>query len=626
MKMRSKLTIHLTALLAIILSVLFAGSMKAQESRVSKLSSQIIFNGYLTDKTGKPYNNNNYNFTVFIYDSPAAQTPIRIETHENILVKEGAFSLSIGEDKNDEELNLKFDKKYYIGIKINDEEEMPQRLEFGSTSYSLGAKYANSVTDGSITTDKLADKSVTDDKIQNFSLRKIINLPNSIGSIENLNSRFRLAGSDYEWWTTFGNIIYGPERHFIGTRNDRDFVIQTHEIQRMRFDAYGYVLLGTIDNPVDFEVFGLSIFDYVFIQGNLGVGVDPASAKVHINSPLGKNPFRVDYQNSSIFTIDTLGRVVITSSLSGGDTDIENYPLLVKGSGQGIGIDIEGNSEGENNYVSFWDSDGMAGRIEGQTAGEYASQPQSITTDAFLAALIVAEGVAAVSFLYPLPIPTEPADIIRIAADIAEITFGMVWDYAHLGITYESAAGDYAEWLERKDENELMFAGDIVAVNGGTITKNTDKAEQYMAISTSPIILGNMPEKGKESKFEKVAFMGQIPIKVRGVVNSGDFIIPSGLNDGTGLAIAPELITVDEYDKIIGRSWSSSSNESLKMVNVYAGVNSNDIGQLLNQMNLERGIVDERQKTVDENVSLIKEKMIRLKNLMNELDVKFIKN
>jgi hypothetical protein len=623
MKMPSQKIIRLILFLLFVLSSIFLGTMKGQESKISRLPSQILFNGYLTDKAGTPYNNSYYKFTIFIYDSPDSKLPIYSETHDNVLINNGTFSLTIGKG-DDKKLNdLKFDKKYYIGIKLNDEAEMQQRLEFGSTAYSLAAKYANTVADGSITTEKIADNSITDDKIQNFSIKKIVNLPSSITSYEDLKNKFNLTGSDYEWWTTFGNFIYGPERHFLGTRNDRNFVIKTNEIQRMRFSPGYYIVLGTVKDSVNFEVFGYSIFDYVYIKGNLGVGVDPALAKVHIKSPLGKNPLRIDYHNSSIFTIDTLGRVVITSSVSVGDTDEKNYALEVKGATHGVGVKVAGKSNGANNYVSFWDDSGMVGRIEGQNAGDYASQPQSITTDAFLASLIVAEGVAVVAMLWPLPIPSEPADIVRCAADIAEITFNMIWDYSHLGVTYESAAGDYAEWLERKDVNELMTAGDIVVVNGGKITKNTNEAEQFMAVSTSPIILGNMQENDRENKFEKIAFMGQVPIKVRGAVNSGDYILPSGLNDGTGIALAPDLMTIDEYGKIVGRAWSSSSNESLKMVNVYVGVHSNDIGQLLQRINSGKNIAKGNGNILYRDILMLRERLNKLKNYFYETNKDF---
>jgi hypothetical protein len=593
-----------------------------QEFKKSKMPSEIMFNGLLTDKSGKVFQDDNYNFTFYIYDSPDSKTPLWKEHHENVFVKNGEFQLELGKGMDNSPLNLPFDKKYYIGMQINNNGEMPQRLEFGIAPYSLGARYAESVSDGSITTEKFADNSVTNDKIKSVNVNKITSIPNSIGTVENLKNIYGITGSDYEWWTTFGNIIYGPERHFIGTRNDRDFVIQTNEIQRMLFDAHGYILLGTVSNPVDFEVFGMSTFDYMYVQGNLGVGVDPAQAKMHIDSPIDKIPFRIDYQNDQIFGIDTKGRVTVKSTVGGSDSDINNYPFYVSGGNHGVGIKIDGDANGSMNYVSFWDANGMVGRIEGQTPAEYAAQPASIATNVYLAALIVAEGVAAVSFLYPLPIPTEPADIIRIAADIAEITFVMTWDLTHTGITYESGSGDYSEWLERENISEQMMPGDIVAVNGGKITKNTSLSEQFMAVSTSPIILGNMPEKGNEQSFEKVAFMGQIPINVRGIVNKGDYIIPSGLNDGIGIAVSPDQMTVDEYSKIVGRAWASSNNESVKQVNILVGIFSNDIGKLLKKLELAENKKRENGQVEIEHISKLSIATKALKTNFKNLDIK----
>jgi hypothetical protein len=620
--MKSKFMIHPAFLLIIIFCISIVSTTTGQDFKRSKLPSGIQFNGLLTDKTGNVLPNDSYNFTFFIYDSPDSKIPLWKEYHKDILVNNGGFQISLGKDIESSPLNLTFDKKYYIGIKINDDEEMLQRLEFGIAPYSLGARYAESVKDGSITSEKFADNSVTNDKIKSLSVNKITDLPGTIGTVQNLKNIYGITGSDYEWWTTFGNIIYGPERHFIGTRNDRDFVIVTNEIQRMLFDPHGYILLGTVANPVDFEVFGMSTFDYMYVQGNLGVGVDPALAKMHIDSPLGKIPFRIDYQNNQIFGIDTKGRVTVKSTVGGSDSEIENYPFYVSGGDHGVGIKIDGTANGNMNYVSFWDANGMVGRIEGQTAAEYAAQPASIATDVYLAALIAAEIVAAASYLYPLPIPTEPADIIRDAADIAEMTFDMIWDLTHTGITYESGSGDYAEWLERGNESELMIPGDIVAVNGGKISKNTSHAEQFMAISTSPIILGNMPEKKNEQSFEKVAFMGQIPVNVRGIVSKGDYIIPSGLNDGTGLAVSPEQMTVDEYSKIVGRAWSSSNDESVKQINILVGIYSNDIGKLLKKLELEENRLTANNNLEGEPISKLSIATKTLKTNFKDLEIK----
>ena len=68
-----------------------------------------------------------------------------------------------------------------------------------------------------------------------------------------------------------------------------------------------------------------------------------------------------------------------------------------------------------------------------------------------------------------------------------------------------------------------------------------------------------------------VAFIGQVPVKVRGPVNSGDYILPSGLNDGIGIAINPKTITFGQYREAIGIAWESSK-EKIAKVNVAVGI------------------------------------------------------
>ena len=142
------------------------------------------------------------------------------------------------------------------------------------------------------------------------------------------------------------------------------------------------------------------------------------------------------------------------------------------------------------------------------------------------------------------------------------------------GVTYESGSGDYAEWLERIDHEESMHAGEIVGVFGGKISKKTAGADQVLVISYRPIVLGNMPEKEKDL-YEKVAFMGQVPVRVIGSVKKGDYIIPTGSSDGTGRAVSPDKVTVDQLNKVVGVSWADSDLEDAKYVKIIVGLQTN---------------------------------------------------
>ena len=128
--------------------------------------------------------------------------------------------------------------------------------------------------------------------------------------------------------------------------------------------------------------------------------------------------------------------------------------------------------------------------------------------------------------------------LIRYGLTLKKIDKYVEMRYENMGVCYKSGFADYAEYLERLNEYEVIRPGCIVGEHNGKISKITSNSNNLFVISTAPGVLGNMPPKEKESKYEKVAFMGQVPVLVAGKVKAGDFIIPSGLNDGVGLAVS----------------------------------------------------------------------------------------
>jgi hypothetical protein len=141
------------------------------------------------------------------------------------------------------------------------------------------------------------------------------------------------------------------------------------------------------------------------------------------------------------------------------------------------------------------------------------------------------------------------------------------------GVTYGSKGADYAEWLERSDPKEDIKWGQIVGVRSGKISKTIKGAEQVMVVSRAPVVLGNQPPAEVVDNYERVAFMGQVPVVVRGRVHAGDYIIDSGQNDGTGVAVATADLTSEHLDRVVGRAWEDSKNDIVGFVNVVVGVN-----------------------------------------------------
>ena len=171
------------------------------------------------------------------------------------------------------------------------------------------------------------------------------------------------------------------------------------------------------------------------------------------------------------------------------------------------------------------------------------------------------------------------------------------------GVTYESGSGDYAEWLERADPDDVLTFGDVVGVRGGKISKQTEGADQVMVVSYKPIVLGNMPPPGEAARYEKVAFMGQVPVKVTGRVAIGDYLVPTGNGDGIARAISPDQISVEDLSRVIGVAWSETAWARLTFVKAAVGLQTKQVAKVV-------AAQDERIETLE----------AQLQNVLQRLD------
>lgn len=144
------------------------------------------------------------------------------------------------------------------------------------------------------------------------------------------------------------------------------------------------------------------------------------------------------------------------------------------------------------------------------------------------------------------------------------------------GVIYGSKGADYAEWLEKENPEEKYMFGEVVGVKGGKISRNTTDADQVMSISLAPIVLGNMPDEDRKAAFEKVGFMGQVPVLTLGDVEVGDYIVATGYNDGYAKALSKEEILLKDLKNIIGIAWTGSNGDKVSLINVSVGLKTNE--------------------------------------------------
>ncbi|HEY3243124.1 MAG TPA: hypothetical protein VGM03_07210 [Phycisphaerae bacterium] len=142
------------------------------------------------------------------------------------------------------------------------------------------------------------------------------------------------------------------------------------------------------------------------------------------------------------------------------------------------------------------------------------------------------------------------------------------------GVELAGPGNDYAEWLPKLHPNEELEPGDVVGVADGRVSKRCAGAAHVMVVSTGPIVLGNYIDDEHAHEGAKVAFVGQAPVKVRGRVATGQFLVPSGDNDGIAVAVNADQISFDQLDSVIGRAWESAGDLEVKRINCLVGLPS----------------------------------------------------
>ena len=246
----------------------------------------------------------------------------------------------------------------------------------------------------------------------------------------------------------------------------------------------------------------------------------------------------------------------------------------------------------ENQYVTFQDKEGRTtGTIRAQSTKDF--RDNTILDNVYV--LNVVASFTGIDLL---------GGIASGSAQISNLTDR----FNKLGVEYSSGNGDYAEWLERIDQNEYLSAGDIVAVKGGKITRDLSNAEQIMAVSHHPIILGNTPEKGKSFMGNDIAFTGQVPVKVMGSVQSGYYIVANSKIKGYGIAIHPDKMKAEDHVLAVGRAWDNMPNEGPKMVNTVVGVHNGDWAKIITKIEEKQKLYEDKFEKIEATMKVLDKK------------------
>ena len=109
------------------------------------------YQGYVTDMTGTPVADGNYDFIFTVYTSEVAGAAVWTETHPSVLVSKGLFTVMLGRGNPPMPFTIAFDQQYYLGIRIGTDPELAPRVRLGTTAYSFRAKMSDNIPAGLIT-------------------------------------------------------------------------------------------------------------------------------------------------------------------------------------------------------------------------------------------------------------------------------------------------------------------------------------------------------------------------------------------------------------------------------------------------------------------------------------------
>lgn len=142
------------------------------------------------------------------------------------------------------------------------------------------------------------------------------------------------------------------------------------------------------------------------------------------------------------------------------------------------------------------------------------------------------------------------------------------------GIELKTSGSDYAEELPVAEGASVPEGTDLVGVRGGQIGLDTEGADRVMIASRAPAVRGNATtaDTTDDDRRVAVAFIGQVPARVRGAVEVGDLIVPSGKDDGTARAVSPADYRRSTHGLIAGQAWSAKPSEEIGEVTVAVGL------------------------------------------------------
>ncbi|MBK8506232.1 MAG: hypothetical protein IPL46_30950 [Saprospiraceae bacterium] len=310
---------------------------------------------------------------------------------------------------------------------------------------------------------------------------------------------------------------------------------------------------------------------------NHGIVIDSAvgfgAAGLRVNYAGSSGVYVHDANDDGVFVMDARldGFRVVNAGSAGLQVDIAGGNGVQVGSAGGTGVDV-GSAGGNGVYVGNAGYDGLSVFNADRWSMNIQGNRNASATPAGHIAQIYNRSTLTSPDVLALKVgvtdnPGAGANFITFFNG-GDLLLGEVQGNGTGGISYVSTGADYAEYLPTLHQDEHFQPGDVIGVHQGQISRHTAGAAQVMVVTDQAAVLGNMPQ--DTTGYQKVSFIGQLPVRVRGPVQAGDWIVPDGQHQGVAIALSSRDIT--PAHQIVGQAWESSADPGVKRVNTAVGL------------------------------------------------------